>query len=100
MIFRSKQQIIAYQLNKNNREQICLWANDGISGNPKGDRLPNNAWYYDNNGDSELYVKGNEEKYGYSHVAHEGDWIVKYLDGSGFDVFSDSKIKKQYETVA
>lgn len=99
MKFRSKIQIEAYQLTKDNREQICLWANNGISGNPDGDRLPNNAWYYDNQGESELYIKTNGEKYDYSICAIEGDWIVKYLNGSGFDIFSDFKMRQDYEEV-
>lgn len=79
MKYRTKPvEVEARQLTKGNREEISKWLNGGISGN-QDDKSGLSAWYYDSNGESELYVltKGSQ----WVVVALKGDWIARDTAG-------------------
>lgn len=74
--YKSREVVEAVQLSASNRQEVAAWS-DG--------------WFYDSNGDSELYVstvRGGER-------AREGDWIVKRE--SGFSVMSEDEFQSAYE---
>jgi len=88
MKFRKKPVIIeARQLTPKSREEISLWANEGKSGasaNKSGLR----AWYYDSNGEGELYIETLEG----TMTATDGDWIIQGVKGEFYpckpDIFA------------
>jgi hypothetical protein len=47
--------VSAAKLTAQNLDAICLWLNDGTPGDD-GDRRSLRVWFYDSNGDAELYV--------------------------------------------
>jgi hypothetical protein len=75
--YRKKPVIIeACQLTPKSREEISLWINKGTSGasaNKSGLR----AWYYDSNGEGELYIETLEG----TMTATDGDWIIQGVKG-------------------
>lgn len=92
--FRKKPVIIeASQLTPKSREEISLWVNEGESGasaNKSGLR----AWYYDSNGDGELYIETLEG----TMTASDGDWIIKGVKGEFYPCKPDI-FKATYEAV-
>jgi hypothetical protein len=77
MKFRKKPVIIeAIQLTPKSREKISLWVNEGKSG-ASANKSVLRAWYYDSNGDGDLYIETLEG----AMEASDGDWIIKGVKG-------------------
>lgn len=77
MKYRKKPVVIeAQQLTAQSREKISRWVNGGESGGADNKRNLK-AWYYDSNGDDELYIETLEG----TMTASDGDWIIKGVKG-------------------
>lgn len=88
MKFKKKPVIIeARQLNAQSRKGISKWINRGITGDADN-KSGLTAWYYESNGDSELYIQTLEGVM----TAADGDWIIKGVKGEFYpckpDIFS------------
>lgn len=82
MKFRKKPVIVeAKQLYPSTRQSIKDWCGDA-------------AWFYDSNGESELYVASPEETY----CAGDSDWIVKNSAGE-FSVCTPDRFAATYEAI-
>jgi len=83
MQYRKKPVIIeARQLTPETRDDICRWVNGG--------KLSPQAWFYDSNGDDEIYIETLEG----TMVATDGDFIIQGVQGEFYpckpDIFAET----------
>ncbi len=77
MNYRKKPVVIeARQLTASSRDEVSRWINGGESGGIDN-KMGLAAWYYDSNGDGELYISTLEG----TMTATDKDWIIKGVKG-------------------
>lgn len=80
----------AIQLGFKNRDDISRWINGGYSGRDGGGKR---AWYYDSNGDDQLYFLDDD---GLVHTLGASDWVLENQYGK-FSVVGNSAFIERYE---
>lgn len=87
--YRSREVVEARQVTGENRNKVAEWAD------PQG----NAAWFYDSNGDAEIYVEDTASRHHDVKTTKAGDYIIKRADGS-LAVLDEKAFTAQYEPLA